>query len=202
MYTISHLFISGHSHPDPQHSLPDVNEPVAATQERQSRDQLLYDYQRGLTMADQRDNITVSSESAATSMQTSVQDSVTSALPPIAKPSTQKRHKEKKKKHQAKTASHQHDVSSGIYQISGGQTFDNGGGDMDQHRHRSESTTKLIASEEEADDMTATSVSRQQSSAVNTMSRSYKVRIDSRDVSRTQQSYVEPVSEYNSFVLK
>ena len=201
MYTILHLFISGHSHPDPQHSLPDVNEPVAATQERQSHDQLLYDYQRGLTMADQRDNITVSSESAATSMQTSVQDSVTSALPPIVKPS--QRHKEKKKKkHQAKTASHQHDVSSGIYQISGGQTFDSGGGDMDQHRHRSESTTKLIASEEEADDMTATSVSRQQSSAVNTMSRSYKVRIDSRDVSRTQQSYVEPVSEYNSFVLK
>ena len=65
------------------------------------------------------------------------------------------------------------------------------GGDTRQRKPRSESTTKLISSEEENE---MKSVSRQQSSVLNTTSRSFKVRIDSRDGSRAQKSFVEPVS--------
>ena len=114
----------------------------------------------------------------------------------------------------------QPDVDAGIYQITGGRFVDrNGGGghfvdrdcgghfvdqggggghfvdrggDTRQRKPRSESTTKLISSEEENE---MKSVSRQQSSVLNTTSRSFKVRIDSRDGSRAQKSFVEPVSK-------
>ena len=181
------------SGPSPE-PLPDINEPgTSMSEDRQ--DQLLRDYQQRLLLSDQRDDTTMSSDTPPLSRQASVQDSGTSALPPLAKPSTQKHRKDRKKKKAATTLVQQGDMSGGTPAVSPGQSVDSDAGDRQKRRHRSESKTKLIASEEEADEVSTTSISRQQSSALNTMTRSFKVRVDSRDTSRVQQ-VVAPVSHY------
>ena len=177
--------------PSPE-PLPNINEPgTSMTEDRQ--DQLLRDYQQRLVLSDQHDDTTMSSDTPPLSRQASVQDSGTSALPPLAKPSSQKHRKGRKKK-AATTSVQQQDMSGRISAISPGQSVDSGAGDRQKRRHRSESQTKLIASEEEADEVSTTSISRQQSSALNTMTRSLKVRVDSRDMSRVHQ-VVAPVSQ-------
>ena len=199
----------------------------SASHERHSH-RLVQAYQQKLTRNERRDDTVTSSDSSPKSRRKSPESTDASALPPRTKP---KRDKERKKKHRhAKTVSHQPDVDAGIYQITGGHFVDHDGtgghfvdrhgtgghfvdrdetgghfvdrggdvGDMRQRKPRSESTTKLISSEEEND---MKSVSRQQSSVLNTTSRSYKVRIDSRDGSRAQKSFVEPVSGHINVVL-
>ena len=180
--------------PSPE-PLPDINDPgTSMADDRQ--DQLLRDYQQRLVQSDQRDqrdDTTMSSDTPPLSRQTSVQDSGTAALPPLAKPSSQKHRKDRKKKKAATTSVQQQDMSGRMSAMSPGQSVDSAG-DRQKRRHRSDSKTKLIVSEEETDEVSTTSVSRQQSSALNTTTRSLRVRVDSRDTCHGQQ-VVTPVSE-------
>ena len=223
------LLIAGPSQTDlPLEEQRDRDEPDASTRTRDERPSHRHDhhlvqaYQQKLTRHERRDDTVTSSDSSPKTRHKSPESTDAYGLPPRTKP---KRDKERKKKHRdAKTVSHQPDVDAGIYQITGGRFVDRDGGghfvdrdgggghfvdrdgggghfvepggDTRQRKPRSESTTKLISSEEENE---MKSVSRQQSSVLNTTSRSYKVRIDSRDGSRAQKSFVEPVSKpYNT----